>query len=65
MYRIFKISLNFVPGQKFDIPAISAAAKSQGAYVGWDLAHAVGNIKLELHNWNVDFAVWCTYKVTN
>ena len=43
--------------------AITAAGKSVGAKVGWDLAHAVGNVKLSLHAWGVDFAVWCCYKV--
>ena len=43
--------------------AITNAGHEVGAKVGWDLAHAVGNVPLHLHKWNVDFAVWCTYKV--
>ena len=44
---------------------ITAAGHKVGAYVGWDLAHAAGNVKLELHDWNVDFAAWCSYKYMN
>lgn len=45
--------------------AITAFAQAQGITVGWDLAHAAGNVPLQLHDWNVDFAVWCTYKYIN
>ena len=44
---------------------ITEAGHKIGAFVGWDLAHAAGNIKLELHDWNVDFAAWCSYKYMN
>jgi kynureninase len=44
---------------------ITAAGHEAGAVVGWDLAHAAGNIKLELHDWDVDFASWCSYKYMN
>ncbi|HEU4496954.1 MAG TPA: kynureninase, partial [Flavobacterium sp.] len=57
--------VNYYTGQVFDIKAITEAGHKVGAYVGWDLAHAAGNIKLELHNWNVDFAAWCSYKYMN
>jgi kynureninase len=57
--------VNFFTGQLFDIPRISAVAQKRGITVGIDLAHAAGNVSLALHDWNVDFAVWCSYKYLN
>jgi kynureninase len=57
--------VNYYTGQFFNIPEITAAGHKQGAMVGWDLAHAAGNLPLELHDWNVDFAAWCSYKYMN
>jgi len=57
--------VNFFTGQFFDLKRITAAAQKQGCLVGIDLAHAVGNVPLRLHDWNVDFAVWCSYKYLN
>lgn len=57
--------IQFYTGQFFDISKITAHAQSKGIVVGWDLAHAVGNVPLQMHDWNVDFAVWCTYKYLN
>src|SRR6266513_369220 len=54
--------LNFFTGQLFDIEKITALAQKRGCAVGFDLAHAIGNVPLALHDWNVDFAVWCSYK---
>lgn len=56
--------INYLTGQVFDMAAITKAGHDVGAKVGFDLAHAVGNIKLHLHEWGVDFAAWCTYKVS-
>ncbi|MBF9127581.1 kynureninase [Plantactinospora sp. S1510] len=57
--------VNYLTGEVLDIPAITEAGHRAGALVGWDLAHAVGNVPLALHDWNVDFAAWCTYKYLN
>jgi kynureninase len=57
--------VNYFSGQVFDMKAITEAGHNAGAIVGFDLAHAAGNINLELHNWNVDFACWCSYKYLN
>jgi len=57
--------IQYYTGQLFDIPTITKAAHKVGAIAAFDLAHAVGNVPLHLHEWNVDFAVWCTYKYLN
>ncbi|HYE54810.1 MAG TPA: kynureninase [Chitinophagaceae bacterium] len=62
---VFFGGVSYYTGQVFDMKTITEAAHAAGAYAGFDLAHAAGNIKLELHNWDVDFACWCSYKYLN
>src|SRR5207249_11431915 len=57
--------VNFFTGQRFDIEKITAASQNRGVVAGFDRAHAIGNAPLSLHDWNVDFAVWCSYKYLN
>ncbi|MEO6812589.1 MAG: kynureninase [Ginsengibacter sp.] len=57
--------VNYYTGQVFDMKRITSAAHETGAKCGFDLAHAVGNIELQLHDWDVDFSCWCTYKYLN
>ncbi|KAL8790798.1 MAG: hypothetical protein Q9213_000422 [Squamulea squamosa] len=57
--------VQYYTGQFFNIRTISAHAHWHGISIGWDLAHAVGNVELQLHDWDVDFAVWCSYKYLN
>lgn len=58
-------AVNFFTGQLFEVKKITAAARERGIIAGFDLAHAIGNLPLSLHDWNVDFAVWCSYKYLN
>ncbi|KAF5620522.1 kynureninase 1 [Fusarium sp. NRRL 52700] len=57
--------IQYYSGQLLDIPHLTSFARERGIFVIWDLAHAVGNVPLSLHSWNVDAAAWCTYKYLN
>jgi kynureninase len=58
-------AVNFLNGRQYDVPRIVKLAWEFGCILGLDLAHAIGNVPLRLHDWGVDFAVWCSYKYLN
>ncbi|MFT5635533.1 MAG: kynureninase [Cognaticolwellia sp.] len=62
---VFFGGMNYFTGQLFDMEKLTQVAHEHGALAGFDLAHAAGNVPLDLHKWNVDFAAWCTYKYIN
>jgi kynureninase len=62
---VFFGGINYYTGQLFDIEKITATTHAAGALAGFDLAHAIGNVELHLHDWDIDFACWCTYKYLN
>lgn len=62
---VFFGGVNYLTGQLFDMSKLTVAAHAVGAVAGFDLAHAAGNVPLQLHEWDVDFAAWCSYKYLN
>ena len=62
---VFFGGMNYFTGQLFDMEKLTQVAHKHGAIAGFDLAHAAGNVPLEMHKWGVDFAAWCTYKYIN
>ncbi|MCC5928525.1 MAG: kynureninase [Cyclobacteriaceae bacterium] len=62
---VFLSGVQYYTGQYFNLRSISKSCHRAGALFGLDLAHAIGNVPLQLHDWNIDFATWCTYKYLN
>lgn len=65
LQQVIFSAVNYLTGEWMDMPAITRAAHEVGAVCGWDLAHAAGNVPMSLHDWDVDWAAWCSYKYLN